>query len=68
MDVDWRQLIWDGRWAALEIFWNAVLINVAAHWWFAPLVVIIVISAGWKKIARFGAYVARVFGHTQGGA
>jgi hypothetical protein len=31
MDIDWHQLIWDGRWAALEIFWNAVLVNVAAH-------------------------------------
>ena len=68
MDIDWHQLIWDGRWAALEFFWTAVVVNVAAHWWFGPLMVIIVISAGRKKIVRFGAYVARVFGHAEGGA
>ncbi|RZT64379.1 hypothetical protein EV140_0628 [Microcella alkaliphila] len=68
MDIDWHQLIWDGRWTALEMLWNAVIVNVTTHWWFGPLLAVILISAGWKKIARFGFYVARVFGHASGGS
>lgn len=66
MDIDWHQLMWDERWTALEMLWNAVVINVTTHWWFGPLLAVIVISAGWKKIARFSRYVARVFGHASG--
>jgi len=67
MDIDWHQLIWDGRQTALEMLWNAVVVNVTMHWWFGPLLAAVVISAGWKKIARFGLYLARVFGHSNGG-
>jgi hypothetical protein len=28
MDIYWHQLIWDGRWTALELLWNAVVVNV----------------------------------------
>jgi hypothetical protein len=65
MDIDWQQLIWDGRWLALEMLWNAVIVNVTAHWWVGPLLLVLVISAGRKALGRFSAYVARVFGHTQ---
>jgi hypothetical protein len=67
MDIYWHQLIWDGRWTALELLWNAVVVNVITHWWFGPLLAVIVISAGWKKIARFGAYAARTLGQSHGG-
>lgn len=64
MEIDWQQLIWDGRWTALEMLWNAVLFNIAMHWWFGPLFAIVVIGTGLKGIIRFAAYIARVFGHT----
>lgn len=67
MDIDWHQLIWDGRWTALEMLWNAVVINMTTYWWFGPLLIAVVISAGWKKIARCGLYVARVFANSNGG-
>ncbi|ANJ25779.1 hypothetical protein [Agromyces aureus] len=67
MDIDWQQLIWDARWTALELLWNAFVLNVAAHWWFGPLVVVLLILAGWKKLARVGVYIARAFGHTHAG-
>jgi len=67
MDIDWRQLIWEGRRTALELLWNAVVVSVTTHWWFGPLLAVIVITAGWKKIARFGAYVARTLGQSHGG-
>lgn len=66
MEIDWHEIIWDGRRMALEMLWNAVVVNISAYWWFGPLVLAIVVSAGWKKIGRFGAYVARVLGHTNG--
>lgn len=64
MEIDWIQLLWDGRWTALEMFGHALWVNVQTHWWFAPLLLVILISAGWKGIARLTAYVARVFWHT----
>jgi hypothetical protein len=67
MDIDLHQLIWDGRWTALEMLWHAVVVNITTHWWFGPLLTVLVIAAGWKKIARFGVYVARTFGQSQGG-
>lgn len=67
MGIDGRQLMGDSRWTAHEILWNAVVVNVTTHWWFGPLLVSILISAGWKKVTRFGAYVSRAFGHTDGG-
>ncbi|MGN8551078.1 UNVERIFIED_CONTAM: hypothetical protein OHV15_00650 [Microbacterium sp. SLM126] len=66
MEIDWQQLIWDGRWTALEMLWNAVLVNIATHWWFGPLLAIVVVGTGWKGISRFAVYIARVFGHTHG--
>lgn len=67
MDIYWHQLMWDGRWMALKMLWNAVVVKVATHWWFGPLVVVILISADWKEILRFGANIAQAFGHTHGG-
>jgi hypothetical protein len=32
MDIDWHQLIWDGRSTALETLWNAVVVKVTTHW------------------------------------
>ena len=66
MDINWSELIWQGRWDALGILWNAILIDIASHWWFGPLLLMVVVAAGWKGIARLGAYVARVFIHTHG--
>lgn len=66
MNIDWYQLLWDGRWTALEILWNAVVVNVTTHWWFGPLLLVILVSAAWKAVGRFGAYVARMIGHTHG--
>lgn len=68
MDIDCRGLIWEGRWTALEMLWNAVVINVTNYWWFGPLLLVIMMSTRWKELARFGAYVARAFAHSQGGS
>ena len=50
------------------MLWNGAIINVTTHWWFGPLLAVIVVSAGWKKLVRVGAYVARTFMHSQRGS
>lgn len=66
MGLDWHQFIWDSRWTALEMLWSATLANIAMHWWFGPLLAVLIVATGWKGIRRLGLYVARVFGHTHG--
>lgn len=60
--VDVRGWIFEGRWDALVILWNAGLTAAGQHWWFAPLVITLVVLAGrqaWMRLARFvfGAYL-----------
>lgn len=64
MEIDWLGLIWESRWTAFEILWNAVLVNIATYWWFGPLLVVALIVAGWNAISRLGLHVAKVFAHT----
>ena len=66
MNVDWMHLIWQGRWEALVMIWNAIATDVQTIWWFGPLLVILLILAGRKGIVRLTSYVARVFIHTHG--
>jgi hypothetical protein len=46
MDIDWSQLRREGRWNALAMIWNAILMNVAGHWWFGPLVLVLLRPEG----------------------
>lgn len=66
MNIDWSQLLWQGRWDGLVIIWNAVVIDVTAYWWFGPLLFVLLLAAGRKGIFRLATYVARVFVHTHG--
>ncbi|KAF2414676.1 hypothetical protein B1729_03605 [Microbacterium sp. B35-04] len=65
MEIDWSGLIWESRWTALEILWNSIIVNIATHWWFGPLLFLLLVAAGWNGLVRLGLYVARVFAHTQ---
>ena len=64
MEIDWSTLIWQGRWSALEMFWSAIIVDVGTYWWFGPLLLVLILAAGWKAVARFAIYVAKVFLHT----
>lgn len=66
MSIDWLHLMWQGRWDAVVMIWNAVVIDVRTVWWFGPLLVVLLIVAGRKGIVRLAAYVAKVFVHTHG--
>ena len=66
MNIDWSHLMWQGRWDALVMTWNAVVHDVLTIWWFGPLLVILLIVGGRKGLFRFVSYVARVFVHSHG--
>lgn len=60
--IDVRGWIWEGRWDALVILWNAGIAAAGQHWWFGPLVIAVVVLAGrraWMRLARFvlGVYL-----------
>ncbi len=64
MNFDWSELVRQGRWDALAIIWNAIVVNVTAYWWFGPLLIVLLVTAGRRGILRLIAYVARAFVHT----
>lgn len=66
MNIDWSHLIWEGRWQGLVIIWHAVVTDVRTLWWFGPLLVLGVVTAGKKRIFRFVKAAASVFIHTHG--
>lgn len=66
MEINWSELIWQGRLDGLGILWDAILINVATYWWFGPLMGLLIVAAGWKGVTKLAAYIARVFAHTHG--
>lgn len=63
MEIDWLGLIWESRGTALEILWSAILMNIATHWWFGPLLFVLLLAAGWRALVRLALYVGRVFAH-----
>jgi hypothetical protein len=66
VNIDWHQLVWDDRWTALEILWNAVVVAATTHWWFGPLLAAIVLGTSRKALLRFGVHIARTFGQAHG--
>ena len=66
MNIDWSQVMWQGRWEALVIIWNAIVTDVQSIWWFGPLLLLLLITASRKGLLRLGAYVLKVFVHTHG--
>jgi hypothetical protein len=66
VNIDWSHLIWEGRWQALVIYWHALVTDVRTLWWFGPLLVLVVATAGKKRMLRVVKAVAGVFIHTHG--
>lgn len=64
MNIDWSQLMWQGRWDGLVLIWNAIVTDVLTIWWFGPLLLILLFAAGRKGIFRLVSYVARAFMHS----
>lgn len=62
--LDWsqlRELIWEARRDGLVIVFNALFTNVLTHWWFGPLLLVILLTLtgkSWFKVLR---YVAGTF-------
>ena len=56
---DWsqmRDLIWEARWDGLVMLAQALWINVLTHWWFGPLLVVVMLTASrkaWMRLIRY---------------
>jgi hypothetical protein len=61
IEIDVVQAIWDGRWMALEMMWAGVVTSASTHWWFGPLFILLIVTAGRKKIANMLGYISQVF-------
>lgn len=66
MNIDWSHVMWQGRWDAVVTIWNAIVTDVSTVWWFGPLVLVLLITAGRKKLLHLGLYLAKAFVHTHG--
>ena len=66
MTIDWVHMMWEGRWQALVMIWNAVVTDVRSIWWFGPLLLLLLVAAGRKGLPRLAAYVVKVLVHTHG--
>ncbi len=64
MNIDWIHLMWQGRWEALVMIWNAIVTDIQTIWWFGPLLIVLMIAAGRKGIVRLASYIVRVLIHT----
>ena len=61
---DWsqlRDLMWEGRWDALVMVFNALATNVTPYWWFGPLLVLISVTASRRAWLRLLRYVGVTF-------
>ena len=62
--IDWSQLrnmMWEGRWDALVMIFQAVVTNVTTHWWFGPLLLFILLTTTRRAWIRLLRYVGSTF-------
>lgn len=67
--LDWsqlRDLMWEARWDGLVVLAQAIWSNVLMHWWFGPLLAVLVITASRRAWLRLTRYVGVAF--VRGGA
>lgn len=57
--LDWsqiRELIWQARRDGLVMIFDALVTNVTTHWWFGPLLLVILLTLtgkAWFKLLRY---------------
>lgn len=48
--------VWEGRWLGVELLARALWANVLEHWWFGPLLLLVLLTAtrkAWARLMRF---------------
>ncbi len=56
---DWsqiRDLAWEARWDAIVLVAQAIWLNLLAHWWFGPMILVILMTSSrkaWLRLIRF---------------
>ena len=67
---DWsqlRDLMWEARWDGIVMLGQALMTNIATHWWFGPLLVVIALSASRRAWLRLIRYVGMTFARSHAG-
>lgn len=62
--IDWSQLrdmMWEARWDGLVIIGQALWTNVLTHWWFGPLLLLIIATLSRKAWMRLARYIGTTF-------
>ncbi|MET3567960.1 hypothetical protein ABIC47_003474 [Leifsonia sp. 563] len=62
--IDWSALLHAmhaGRWEAFVLIGNAVWTDVRTIWWFGPLVLMILVTMGRRKLLRLANKVAGAY-------
>ena len=68
---DWsqlRDLMWEGRWDALVMIFNALVTNVTTYWWFGPLLLLIAVTASRRAWLRLIRYIGITFARSHAGS
>lgn len=60
-----QSAVWEGRWLALEMIWQGIVLNVEMYPWFLPLLALLLAGLTRKKIVRLVTYVAHTFVRAQ---
>ncbi|WP_103663352.1 hypothetical protein [Microbacterium sp. CJ77] len=62
-----RDLFQQGVWQGLVLLWHALWVNALTYWWFGPLVLAILITAGRRKLVRLVRWIGGTFVRGQSG-
>lgn len=62
IDIDpIRDAMWQARWDGLVLIWQAIWANVLTHWWFGPVTLLVLVTAGRRKLLRLARGVGTTF-------
>lgn len=62
IDIDpIRDAMWQARWDGFVVLGQAIWVTVLAHWWFAPLMLLALITTGRKRLLRLARGVGTAF-------
>lgn len=56
-----RDTMWQARWDGLVLIWQAIWASVLAHWWFGPVLLVALITAGRRKLLRLARGIGTAF-------
>ncbi len=56
-----RDLVWEGRWDGVVMLAQGIWSNVLTHWWFGPLLAVLILTASSKALLRMAKFVGLAY-------